>query len=321
MSHQFVKGFFSNNEPAWHGLGKVLPDGMWPGREEAMKLAGHDWKVSEEPVYAKGQELAGYKSLFDDKGNVLAVVSREYAVIQNDIPYDLIEAVAKEGIKWHCGMTLQRGQCVVVGYLPEEWTAPGDNTPTMPFLTATWAHDGVTAFKLLRTNIRVVCANTKAAAEGEASKSGLNVTIRHTKNWQDYVERARVTLRSLRDGFSEYKELATEMAGIVVTDAQVNTFLEQFIQMPEPTIGTQVSEIVKRNVVTARADVMAILNGTNGTTPEAHRRTGYGLWQSGLEYLQHKRKSRTAYSKFGRSVLREEKVAENLHKLVMAIAK
>jgi phage/plasmid-like protein (TIGR03299 family) len=319
MSHQFIKGFFSNNEPAWHGLGKVLPDGVWPGREEAMKLAGHDWSVIEEPVYAKGQELAGYKSLFDDKGNVLAVVSREYAVIQNSVPYDLIEAVAKEGIKWHCGMTLQRGQCVVVGYLPEEWTAPGDNSPTMPFLTATWAHDGVTAFKLLRSSIRVVCANTKAAAEGEAAKTGLNVTIRHTKNWQDYVERARITLRSLRDSFSEYKELATKMAGIAVSEAQVNTFLEKFLPMPETT-EVQVSEIVKRNVTTARADVLAILNGANGTTPEAHRRTGYGLWQSGLEYLQHKRRSRTAYSKFGRSVLREEKVAENLHKLVMAVA-
>ena len=45
MSHEFVKGFFSNNEPAWHGLGKVLPEGVWPGREEAMILAGHNWKV------------------------------------------------------------------------------------------------------------------------------------------------------------------------------------------------------------------------------------------------------------------------------------
>lgn len=32
MAHEFVKGFFSNNEPAWHSLGTVLPDGVWPGR-------------------------------------------------------------------------------------------------------------------------------------------------------------------------------------------------------------------------------------------------------------------------------------------------
>lgn len=54
---------------------------------------------------------------------------------------------------------------------------------------------------------------------------------------------------------------------------------------------------------------------------EAHRRTAYGLWQSGLEYLQHRRKARTAYSRFGRAVLREEKVAENLHKLVLSVTK
>lgn len=85
--------------------------------------------------------------------------------------------------------------------------------------------------------------------------------------------------------------------------------------------GVQVSDKVRANVVAARGQVEAILENANGTTPEAHRRTAYGLWQSGLEYLQHHRRARTAYSRFGRAVLREEKVAENLHKLVLAITR
>ena len=43
MAHQFIEGFFSNNEPAWHGLGQVLPAGVWPGKEEAMRLAGLEY--------------------------------------------------------------------------------------------------------------------------------------------------------------------------------------------------------------------------------------------------------------------------------------
>lgn len=318
MSHRFVEGFFSNNEPAWHGLGRVLPAGQWPGEEEAQRLAGHAWKVTEEPVYAKGVELADFKALFRDGEHVLSVVNRSYGVIQNDVPYKLIGAVAREGVKWHCGLTLEGGQCVVVGYLPEAWTAPGDNSPTLPFLTALWAHDGTTALKILRTMVRVVCANTKAQAEGEAARSGLQVTIRHTKNWADYVEHARETLMHVRQGFEEYKELATELANTVASEVQVRTFLEQFLPMPDLS-KVQYSERVEANVKDARAAVEYILDGRKGTIPDAHRRTGYGLWQAGLEYLQHTRKARTAYSRFGRSLLREERVVQNLHQLVRSI--
>lgn len=318
MAHQFVKGFFSNNEPAWHGLGNVLPEGQWPGREEAMRLAGHDWTVIEEPVFARGVEMTTHKALYDDQGHFLSVVSKDYGVIQNTVPYELIEAVSREGIKWHCGITLQRGQCVVVGYLPEEWTAPGDDSPTIPFLTALWGHDGLTALRLLRSSIRVVCANTKAAAEDEASNSGLNITIRHTKNWKDYVERARETLMNLRHGFDEYKELATELAGHAINQAQVQDFLSQFLPVPDES-SVQYSKIVERHVMEARGSFMQVLHGPN--IPEAHRLTAYGLWQSGLEYLQHKRRSRTAYSRFNRSILHEERVASNLHNLVLEVVK
>ena len=317
MAHQFVKGFFSNNEPAWHALGHVFPEGVWANRQEAQAIAGHDFKVIEEPVYAKGQELTDYKALFTDKGHHLSVVSRTYQVIQNDVPYDLIEAVAKEGIKWHCGLTLKGGQCVVVGYLPEEWTAPGDNSPTLPFLSATWAHNGLTALKLLRTMIRIVCANTKAAAEAEAGKTGLQYTVRHTKNWEDHVERARFALMNLRQGFSEYKELASELAEIKMSEAKIEQFLEQFLPVPDD-VKFQYSNRVHENVEKARAEVRSILDGP--TTADAHRNTAYGMWQSGLEYLQHGRKARTAYTKFGRSILREEKVAENLHKMILSLA-
>lgn len=318
MSHQFVQGFFSNNEPAWHNLGHVFPADVWPGTEEARRIAGHDKKIIEEPVYAKGRELTDFKALFQDDGVPLSIVSRGYEVIQDEVPYQLIEAVANAGAKWHCGMTLEGGQRVVVGLLPEAWTAPGDDSPTLPFIVATWAHDGKVALRLMRVATRVVCANTKAMAEREADASGLQISIRHTKNWKDYVEPAKQALMGLRKAFEEYKELATELAGISVSNAQVETFLNQFLPMPD-TVEIQYSKIVERNVNQARANVRAILGGANGTTAEAHHRTAYGLWQSGLEYLQHTRKSRTAYSKLNRSILREERVAQNLHKLVLQV--
>ena len=44
MGHYFDSGFFVR-EPAWHGLGAVLPD--WPGTfEEARELSGRDSKLA-----------------------------------------------------------------------------------------------------------------------------------------------------------------------------------------------------------------------------------------------------------------------------------
>ena len=52
MAHEITErdGLFTVREPAWHGLGTVLPD--HPTREEAQKLA-HPWEPVSEPVYRK----------------------------------------------------------------------------------------------------------------------------------------------------------------------------------------------------------------------------------------------------------------------------
>ncbi len=119
--------------------------------------------------------------------------------------------------------------------------------------------------------------------------------------------------------FQGYKELATELAGRAATEAQVETFLKAFLPMPDLAADVQYSKRVEKNVLEARESVRAVLAGP--TTPEAHRRTAYGLWQAGLEYLQHVRPTRAAHSKLNRSILSEDKAATNLHRLVLSVLK
>lgn len=56
MPALFETGFFVR-KPAWHEQGIVLD--YYPGREEAMKLAGHDFKVVERPIAVIGKPLTG----------------------------------------------------------------------------------------------------------------------------------------------------------------------------------------------------------------------------------------------------------------------
>lgn len=50
MPAAFNEGFFVRR-PAWHKLGTVLQE--FPGRREAMRLAGHLFRVEERPALGR----------------------------------------------------------------------------------------------------------------------------------------------------------------------------------------------------------------------------------------------------------------------------
>ena len=58
-------------EKPWHGLGTMVPEA--PTSADALRFAGLDWTVRQEPVYnARGGVIPGYKSnVRDTDGSVL----------------------------------------------------------------------------------------------------------------------------------------------------------------------------------------------------------------------------------------------------------
>lgn len=79
-----VETMFYVRETPWHGLGTRVMEA--PGSEDALELAGLNWKVRQEPIYTDNNLLIpGYKANvrdLDDK--VLGVVTDRYKVVQND---------------------------------------------------------------------------------------------------------------------------------------------------------------------------------------------------------------------------------------------
>ena len=77
MPAYFDQGFMVR-KPAWHGLGVVLDE--YPGRDEAMRLAGHDFKVIERDVALVGEgcvadgpeisQIKGWKALVKQNARV-----------------------------------------------------------------------------------------------------------------------------------------------------------------------------------------------------------------------------------------------------------
>lgn len=333
MAHEFKQGF-SVREPMWHGLGTVLDH--YPGREEAMRLAGHDFTVTERRVGVEQQlidspfgndvlfqQVPGWKALVrEDNGKLLNVVKNSYEIVQNEVIWDIVDAlVAEPNVKYETAGTLREGAVLwVLAYLDEPVRIPGDNSDILPFFAAKTTHDGSGACSVEATDVRIVCMNTFSWSESKSKKRGTTFTFKHTKNVGDKIAAAKEAITGVRKAHNEFVELATELANVTLNEEQIKYFLANMFPMPQESEGQLITERVRGNVLAARGKVNSLLYSE--TTPEAHRNTGYGLWQAGIEYLDHVRgtKGDEKVSKFNRSIMRQEPVKTKLAELVREAA-
>lgn len=310
MSAEFTQGFFVR-VPAWHGLGVVLDD--YPGREEAMKLAGHDWDVIEvadftaipldvcsriglEPNRPNGlfrNEPEWKSHIRSDTGATLHKSAESFNAIPNSVMYDLAELLLDQGFKYETGITLKGGKLVALTLLLDEpFQIPGDDSVMLPYLGLSAAHDGTASLKGNPTTIRRVCANTVAASEAEGERNGNSFSIRHTKNWRAKVEDAKLALKGIRAEAEATEKLGNELATLYLNEAKIDEFIERFTTPPAVLVAAMATPRVQANVAKAQATMRGILN--SDTTPEAHRNTGWGAYNAAVEYLDYLRPSRGA---------------------------
>lgn len=330
MSDFFDIGF-SVREASWHGKATVLGD--YPGREEAMRLAGHDFRVIEVPVFTRPTlldrsgfplppsslaPLEGWKALQKDTDDVvLNVVRDSYTVVQNDVLWDIVDAVVDQpNVKYETAGVLRDGAVLwVLARLDEPVTITGDVTQTYPYIACSTTHDGTGACTARNTSVRVICWNTHSMMEDETFRTGREFTFRHTLHVLDRIEEAKTLLRGTREAFASYVAIAEELAHISVTDSTIERFLVEFVPLPAADI---VSDRVVANVETAREAIRDILNGPTTVTI---RNTAYGLVQAGTEYLDHIRGYRNSDTYLGRTLLRPEPLKAKLVKLVRELAR
>lgn len=338
----FDTGFFVR-EPAWHGMGIVLDD--YPGREEAMKLAGHDFKVHERPVFVVGNPLTAagakaegmfvthpdgmngikidvpFKALVKSgTGEVFQVVNDSYEVIQNDVAYDVAELLFEQGFQYETGITLEGGAlCALTLKLDEPITLPGDDSPVLPFGCLSWSHNGTASLRVRSGTIRQVCANTVGASEAEGKRLGTDFTFRHTKNVHNRIEDAKAAVKGTRESFDVFREQMIELGKMKVTTEERDLFVSTIIGDKGGLLSTNeaTSKRVKNNIEGERAKINALFMGP--TIPEAHNLTAYGLHLAGVEYFDHLRGYRSQDSYVKRTLLTDNPAKAALIKTIREV--
>ena len=241
-----VETMFYTREKPWHGVGTMVAEA--PNSKDALRLAGLNWKVLQEPVYTENEELIqGYKAnVRDTDRKVLGVVTDRYKVIQNEEAFAFTDTLLGEGVRYETAGSLQEGRRVwMLARLPREFIIGGERIS--PYMVFSNTHDGSGAVKTALTPIRVVCNNTLNLALRTAKRSWSMI---HTGDISGKIEEAKNTLLLADEYMTALGQEFENLRKIKLSEKQVLDYIKILLPMEE-----NYSLLQKRGVEKLRADM------------------------------------------------------------------
>lgn len=225
-----VESMFYVRETPWHGLGTRVMEA--PSSKDALRIAGLNWQVLQEPIYTDGEEspIEGYKANVRNLDRkVLGVVSDRYRIVQNQEAFAFTDELLGEGVRYETAGSLQGGKKVwLLARMPHEYIISGERiTPYLVFFNS---HDGSGAVKVALTPIRVVCQNTLNLALSTAKRSWSMV---HTGNIQGKMQEARETLFLAQKYMDHLGKEFEVLRKKKLTDKQVKEYIEILLPMED----------------------------------------------------------------------------------------
>lgn len=217
-------------EKPWHGLGTLVAEA--PTSADALKFAGLDWNVRQEPVFnSRGGIIKGYKAnVRDTDSSVLGVVGDRYRIVQNADAFRFTDDLIGGDVHYETAGSLRGGKQIwLLAKMPETKIA-GDAVE--PYLCFTNAHDGSSGVKVCMTPIRVVCNNTLNMALSTAKRTW---SLRHTESIHERLDEARSCLFRAEDymeGLAQYADMA---ANTTLRDDEIRAIINELFPITDKT--------------------------------------------------------------------------------------
>ncbi|GAA0976037.1 DUF932 domain-containing protein [Nocardiopsis tropica] len=293
MAHeleQFSDGstaFVSARLDAWHRLGTVLPSTFTA--EEAMTTAHlGGWNVRKSPLTTTVDERTltvpgAYATVRTHpktgEPDVLGYVGEQWQPVQNEELADFLNVLSDEsGAHFETAGSLKEGRHVFITMKMPEAMTIGDGTDDLDlYIAAMNAHDGTASMRAVVSPVRIVCANTQAAALRQARST---FTIRHTSGVTSKVAEAREALRLTWKYLEAFQLEAEKMLQTSMRDVDFTNKIRRLFPI-DADAGKRAKEnndavISQLRYLYSEADTNANIRGS--------RWAGY---QSVVEYLDH----------------------------------
>lgn len=320
--------FSGEGHTPWHGLGTVI-EGLATA-EEALTLAGLDWRVDKRPLYqevpvafdAEGKATDWNFQKVPDRFSVvrdsdhksLGIVSQGYKPFQNSEAFEFMNGITDTGsgdaVFSTAGSLFGGARTFMTLRIGEEFTVAGGDAHKL-FLMVSNSHDGSQALTAAITPIRVVCNNTVTMALAGAKTKW---TLRHRVPLQDKVTNARDALEMSFKYEEAFQKEVEKMMEIEITKDKFYSLVDHIIpKSPE------------QHDITVDA-LMNVWENEPTVYTEKGKGNGYDAFNAVTFFTDHK-EYRTVESKFnsiigtGTGQGFAEALRPKAHKAILALAK
>ncbi|KPN46866.1 DUF932 domain-containing protein [Mycobacterium intracellulare] len=293
--------FANSRHDAWHRLGQSVGHTM-TAREalHAAHLAG--WNVRKMALQVPQQPVIDAHGVttptplavpdfyatvrtnpINGRPDVLGVVGSKYEPVQNEASCELLDALVDEsgGAHYETAGALRGGrETFVTMKLPNTIVFDGrDGTAdrTDFYLAALNSHDGSSKFRFLVTPVRIVCANTQAAALAAAKASW---GISHTGGAKAAIAEARNALKLSWRYIEAFEAEAAKLYAAPMDTEQMRDFTHRLLE-----VDTAPTEATARHRRDRAAGIVKLW--TSSPTITAIAGTRWAAYNAVTEFCDH----------------------------------
>ena len=223
MSITGIESFMYTRDVPWGNLGTKVEEAQTSA--DALRLAGLDWNVEQEPVFLEGTDtpIPNYKANVRDKDHkVLGIVTDRYKVVQNADAFAFTDDLIGGDVRYETAGSLKGGRKIwLLAKMPTAKVAGDDVEPYLCFANT---HDGSGAVKVAMTPVRVLCQNTLNLALSTAKRSW---AMKHVGELSAKLDEARLTLELAERYMLCLDAQAHQLANVTVTDEKLEKILSE----------------------------------------------------------------------------------------------
>lgn len=295
--------------PAWHGLGAVLTEDQAADFDGFKRAAGFDWRIQRSVVrYAteRGQDAAAMATWDDqhvlmrsDDKRPLGLVSKGYKVVQPGEIFEFFRAFcAERGWVMESAGILQGGRRFWAMARMGDGFTIGQRDKHAPYCLLSSSADGSLATEGRVTIVRVVCANTLAAARD--SKAEYRLTHRS----QFSEQAAAKALGLVSNEIAEYQRDAETLAGMAVSSQQAAVIIAGLlnpsaVNFKTGAVDADAFDATMQSKRSGFDRVMGLFSGAgHGAMLDSARGTGFGILQAFTEFYDHHCNARSDENRF-----------------------
>ncbi|BBC69093.1 hypothetical protein MMRN_p0620 (plasmid) [Mycobacterium marinum] len=215
--------------------------------------------------------------------DVLGVVGSKYQPVQNEASCDLLDALVDQcgGAHFETAGALRGGrETFVTVKLPSSMVfdgKDGSGDRTDFYLAALNSHDGSSAFRLIVSPVRIVCANTQSAAIASAKAS---FSIRHTGGARTSIAEARNALKLSWRYIEAFEAEAAALYAAPMDIDEMRSFANTLLEVD--SAGTAATRRHRRE---RAIGIVKLWTSSPTITPIAGTR--WAAYNAVTEYLDH----------------------------------